>query len=158
MKNPLFSFAAGREHHLLRKIDHVAIAVRSLESALEVYAHTLGFANWTIEEVAEQKTRVALLPIGESHIELLEATAADSPVAAFIAKRGEGLHHICFEVDNLDEELRKLKAAGLRLLNQTARIGAGGCRIAFLQPASAAGVLIELSQPGGITHTHSTTE
>ncbi len=143
---------------MLTKIDHVAIAVRSLESTLEVYARLLGLADWIIEEVAEQKTRVAVLAIGESRIELLEAAAADSPIAGFIAKRGEGLHHICFQVESLDEELHKLKAAGLRLIDRTARIGAGGCRIAFLHPASTAGVLIELSQPGGIPHKHSTSE
>lgn len=132
--------------------------MRSLESALEIYAHALGLSDCWIEEVPEQKTRLAMLAIGESRIELLEATAADSPVAGFIAKRGEGLHHICFQVENLDEELQRLKAAGLRLIDQTARIGAGGCRIAFLHPSSTTGVLIELSQPGEITHTHSLSE
>jgi methylmalonyl-CoA/ethylmalonyl-CoA epimerase len=143
---------------LLTKIDHVAIAVRSLESALEVYEHALGLSNCRIEEVPEQKIRLATLVVGETRIELLEATAADSPVAGFIAKRGEGLHHICFQVENLDEELQKLTAAGLHVIDQTARIGAGGCRIAFLHPSGTAGVLIELSQHGEITHTHSISE
>jgi methylmalonyl-CoA/ethylmalonyl-CoA epimerase len=143
---------------LLQKIDHVAIAVRSLDSALKVYAELLGLTVGGVEEIPEQKTRIAMFSLGESRIELLEATAEDSPVADFIAKRGEGMHHICFQVDNLEEELQKLRGAGLCLIDQTPRIGAGGCRIAFLHPSSAAGVLIELSEPGTRTHTHSYSE
>ncbi len=132
---------------MYRKIDHVAIAVRSIEAALEVYAAGLGLADWSMEEVPEQKTRVALLPIGGSRIELLEATAEDSPVASFIARRGEGLHHICLEVDDLAAALAKVKAAGMRLIDPAPRLGAGGRLIAFIHPTSASGVLIELSQP-----------
>lgn len=139
-----------------RKIDHVAIAVRSLESALKLYAGVLGVRDWSIGEVPEQKTRVALLQIGESRIELLEATAEDSPVARFIAKRGEGLHHICLQVENLADELERLKAAGLRLIDRYPRVGAEGCLIAFLHPSSANGVLIELSQPHMPTTAQST--
>ncbi len=150
--------SAGQESHLLTKIDHVAIAVRSLAASVEVYERVLGLSGWVIEEVPDQKTKVAMLDIGESRIELLEATAADSPVAGFIAKRGEGLHHICFRVEDLDEELRRLKASGLRLVDFSARTGAGGCRIAFLHPSSAAGVLIELSQPGGNVDSNSNSD
>src|SRR4030042_4273379 len=105
----IFRFHSNfQESALYRKIDHGAIAVRSSESALEVYAGPLGLRGCCVEEIAEQKTRVALLPVGESRIELLEAAGDDSPVARFISKRGEGLHHICFEVDDLAEELEKL--------------------------------------------------
>ena len=132
---------------MYRKIDHIAIAVRSLQSARRIYADVLGMCDWTIEEIAEQKVRVAVLPMGESRIELLEATADDSPIAGFLSKRGEGLHHICFQVEDLAGELEKLKAAGIRLIDQYPRVGAGGRLIAFLHPSGTAGVLIELSQP-----------
>jgi methylmalonyl-CoA/ethylmalonyl-CoA epimerase len=131
---------------LLQKIDHVAIAVSSLESALKVYEEALGFSAWTVEEIPQQKVRVALLNIGESRIELLEATAADSPIAGFLAKRGEGLHHICFQVDDLAGELARLRTSGMRLIDDKFRIGAGGGMIAFLHPSCTAGVLIELVQ------------
>jgi LAO/AO transport system kinase len=131
------------------KIDHVAVAVRSLEAAAKSFGEVLGLTGWVIEEIPEQKTRVAVISLADSHIELLEAMAGDSPVASFLAKRGEGLHHICFEVQDLDAELARLEAAGVRLIDRAARMGAGGCRIAFLHPSGAAGVLIELSQPGG---------
>jgi len=143
---------------LYRKIDHVAIAVRSLDSALKIYAGALGLSAWNIEEIPDQNTRVAMLPIGETRIELLEAAGEDSPVAAFIAKRGEGLHHICFQVDDLAEEMSKLKAAGIRLIDQNPRVGAGACLIAFIHPSSTAGVLIELSQPRIVTTSLSTSE
>lgn len=139
---------------MITKIDHVAIAVRSLATAIEVYSRALGFSEWLLEGVSEQKTRVAMHAIGDCRIELLEATAEDSPVALFIARRGEGLHHICFQVQNLDVELQRLRSAGLRLIDQTARAGAGGSRIAFLHPSSAAGVLIELAEPGTTIHSH----
>ena len=96
---------------MYRKIDHVGIAVRSIEEALRVYSG-LGFQVDHIEEVGEQKTRVAMLPIGESRLELLESTEPDSPIARFISKRGEGLHHITFQVDDISEELIRLRAAG----------------------------------------------
>ena len=128
------------------RIDHVAVAVHSLESALKIYGAAMGFENWHIEEIPEQKTRVAMLPIGESHIELLEATEPESPVAAFLKKRGEGLHHICFEVEDLELEIIRLKEAGVRLVNGGSRSGAGGRRIVFIHPSSTNGVLMELTQ------------
>ena len=143
---------------MYRKIDHVAIAVKSIEAALGVYAGALGLKEWSIEEIPEQETRVALMPVGESRIELLEATGENSPVAGFIARRGEGLHHICFQVDNLAGELERLKAAGVRLVDQYPRAGAGGCLIAFLHPSGTAGVLIELSQPRALNSTHTIAE
>jgi methylmalonyl-CoA epimerase len=138
----------------LRKIDHVAIAVRSLDTELRSYTQILGLAEWHVEEVPEQKTRVAVLTLGEGRLELLEAMTEDSPVAGFLARRGEGLHHICFEVPDLEKELQRLHAAGVRLIDVRPKTGAGGKRIAFLHPSSAAGVLLELCQPAPTTPTH----
>ncbi len=135
------------ETALYLKIDHIGIAVRSLDEALRVYSSGLGFEVGHVEEVAEQKTRVAMLPVGESRLELLQALEADSPVAKFIARRGEGLHHICFQVADIAHEISRLKASGVRLIDETPRAGADGCLVAFLHPSGTAGVLIELSQP-----------
>ena len=133
---------------MYRKIDHIAIAVRSLESSAKIYAHMLALQKWDTEEVEQQRTRVAFLPLGESRIELIAPTDDTSPVASFLAKRGEGLHHVCFQVDDLAEEMSRLAAAGMRLVDPRPRPGAGGALIAFVHPSSACGVLIELSQPG----------
>ncbi|MBM3789736.1 MAG: methylmalonyl-CoA epimerase [Acidobacteria bacterium] len=132
---------------MYRKIDHIGIAVRDLDAALAAYQARLGIPLAHIEEVPEQKTRVALLPVGESRIELLEATEPESPVGRFLAKRGEGIHHICFQVEDLAAELQVLKSRGVRLIDETPRRGAHGCLVAFVHPSSAHGVLIELSQP-----------
>lgn len=132
---------------MYRKVDHIGIAVRNLADSLKIYESGMGLQAAQIEEVAEQKTRVALLPIGESRIELLEAMDEDSPIARFISRRGEGLHHICFQVDDLARELETLRNAGIRLIDPAPRRGAGGCWVAFIHPSSAAGVLVELSQP-----------
>jgi methylmalonyl-CoA/ethylmalonyl-CoA epimerase len=132
---------------LFKKLDHIGIAVRSIEGALRSYGSNFGLCLETIEQVPEQKTRVAILPVGESRLELLESMEEDSPIARFIEKRGEGLHHICFQVEDIAAELEKLKAAGVRLVDQQPRRGAGGCLVAFIHPESAAGVLVELSQP-----------
>ena len=99
-----------------------------------------------MEEVSEQRVRVAMLPIGESHIELLEATSPDSAIARFIEKRGPGIHHIALRVDDIRAELSRLKESGARLIDETPRVGAGGCLVAFVHPATAHGVLLELVQ------------
>jgi methylmalonyl-CoA/ethylmalonyl-CoA epimerase len=127
------------------KIDHIGIAVRSLESALETF-RALGFECAGIEEVADQKTRVALLPAGEGRLELLEPTTEESPVGRFLARRGEGLHHICFAVGDVASEIGRLEAAGLRMVDRIPRVGAEGCRVAFIHPSSTGGVLVELSE------------
>ena len=132
---------------MLRKIEHIGIAVKSLKDALKVYEFAFALEPDRIEAVPDQKTRVAVLALGESRIELLEATTADSPVARFIAKRGEGLHHICFEVENVLAEIQRLKDLGVRLIDEKPRIGVGGRFVAFVHPANTGGVLIELSQP-----------
>jgi len=131
---------------LYRKIDHIGIAVRSLEAALKIYGAGLALKPDHIEEVPGQKTRVAIIPLGEARLELLEAMEEDSPIGKFIAKRGEGLHHVCLQVDNLEETLQRLKEAGARLIDEAPRPGANNCLVAFVHPASASGVLVELSQ------------
>jgi methylmalonyl-CoA/ethylmalonyl-CoA epimerase len=134
------------------KIDHVGVAVVSIDDALAAY-QALGLAETHREEVASQRVRTAFLPVGESSIELLEPTSEDSPVAKFLAKRGGGVHHICFAVDDIEAALEDLRARGFRLLHSQAVTGAGGKRVAFLHPDSGNGVLIELSQgaPGSRT-------
>ncbi len=126
------------------KLDHIGIAVRSLDAALQFYRDTLGLLLTGVEEVPAEKVRVAMLPLGEARIELLEATAADSPIARFLEKRGEGIHHIAIEVAGLDVHLKRLEAAGVRILPGKGEYGASGHRYAFLHPASCGGVLVEL--------------
>jgi methylmalonyl-CoA/ethylmalonyl-CoA epimerase len=126
------------------KIDHLGIAVRDLDGALAAYK-ALGFTVERVEDVPTEKVRVAFLPVGESHLELLEATDPRSTIARFLEKRS-GLHHICVLVTDIEAELARLKAEGVVLLDETPRLGAGGCRVAFVHPKSAEGVLIELKQ------------
>ena len=128
------------------KIDHIGIAVQSIEQSLPLYESLFGLEAERIEEIPEQKTRVAVLPLKQGRLELLESMAENSPVARFLARRGQGLHHICIQVDDIRAELERLRAAGARLIDQTPRRGAGGCLIAFVHPESAAGVLVELAQ------------
>lgn len=125
------------------KLDHIGIAVRSLERAREFYER-LGLCVEGVETLAAEKVRVAMLPLGETRIELMEPTADDSPIAHFIEKRGEGLHHIALEVRGLEGHLRRLEAGGMRIIPPQAEAGAGGHRYAFLHPASCGGVLVEL--------------
>jgi len=125
-------------------LDHIGIAVRSLESA-KIY-EALGLTIDHVETVETQKVKTAFLSVGDSNLELLEPTSADSPIAKFIEKRGEGIHHICLRVDDLDAHLARLKAQGFRLINDSGVPGAHGCRVAFLHPAGGNGVLIELSE------------
>ena len=132
---------------MLKKIDHIGIVVRSIEEALKVYRDALGLPLAHVQEVPEQKVKIAFLPIGDCEIELVEPTAADSGVARFLEKRGEGLHHICFEVEDIEAALRDLAAKGVRLIDRQPRQGAIG-RVAFLHPKSAHGVLIELVEKG----------
>ena len=126
------------------KLHHIGIAVGSLALARPVFEKLLGKPPESIEVVEEQKVRVAMFQVGESRLELLEATSEDSPVARSLAKRGQGLHHIALEVEDLAGALRKLESAGVRLIDREPRRGAGNEQVAFLHPASAAGVLIEL--------------
>jgi methylmalonyl-CoA/ethylmalonyl-CoA epimerase len=130
------------------KIDHIGVAVVSLDDALGIY-RALGLEEAHREEVPSQKVRTAFLPVGESRIELLEPTSEDSPVAKFLAKRGPGVHHVCFSVDDLEEALDALASQGFRLLHRTPVPGADGRRVAFLHPDAGHGLLIELSETGG---------
>ncbi len=128
------------------KINHIGIAVKELDEALAFWEGALGLAKTHTEIVEEQKVRVAMLPLGESRIELLEPTEADSPVGRFLEKRGGGIHHIAIEVEDIETALLKLKSAGMRLIDKSPRIGAEGCLIAFVHPSSTKGVLLELVQ------------
>jgi len=130
------------------KVDHIGIAVKSISEALKLYEEVLGIKCEGVEEVSEQKVKTAFLPIGDTEIELLESTSPDGPVAKFIEKRGEGIHHIAFRVENIEEALRELKEKGIALIDEKPRKGAGGARIAFLHPKSTSGVLIEICERG----------
>lgn len=128
------------------KIDHLGIATRGIEEALRFWEDALGLENVHTETVDDQKVRVAMLPLGESRIELLEPTSDESPISKFLDKRGGGLHHIAIRVDDIEAALARLKEKGMRLIDETPRIGAEGCRVAFVHPTSANGVLLELVQ------------
>jgi methylmalonyl-CoA/ethylmalonyl-CoA epimerase len=140
------SVMEAMEAPLIRKmkIDHIGIATRELSEALGFWRDALGLEVLETEEVAEQGVRVAMLPIGETRVELLEPTSEASPVAKFLEKRGAGVHHIAVRVDDIRATLARLKEQGLRLIDETPRTGAGGCLVAFIHPSSAQGVLLEL--------------
>lgn len=131
---------------MVTKIDHIGIAVKNLEETLKFYEEVLGIKCVGTEVVEEQKVKTAFLPIGDTKIELLEATAEDSPIAKFIEKRGEGVQHIAYRVENIEKALDKVKEKGIRLIDEKPRKGAGGAKIAFLHPKSTYGVLIELCE------------
>jgi methylmalonyl-CoA/ethylmalonyl-CoA epimerase len=132
---------------MIGKVDHVGIAVRSIEKARRFY-EALGLTVAEIEEVPEEGVRVAMIPCGETRIELLEPTRDDSPVARFLAKRGEGIHHLCLGSSDVAADDGALREAGFRVLRPEPTRGAGGSRVQFVHPKSAHGVLVELAQPG----------
>ena len=127
-------------------VSHVGIAVKDLESAIKSYEILTGAKNPVIENVESEKVKVALFSGGSGRIELLAATSEDSPIAKFINKRGEGLHHICIYVDDIESKLSELKKAGIKVIDETYRLGAGGKKIAFVHPQNLNGVLIELEE------------
>jgi methylmalonyl-CoA/ethylmalonyl-CoA epimerase len=131
---------------MVEKIDHIGIAVKDLNETLKIYTEILGLKSAGEETVAEQKVRVAFIPVGESEIELLESTEPDGTIAKFIEKNGEGIQHIALRVDNIEKVLEDLKARGVRLIDEKPRNGAGGARIAFIHPKATKGVLIELCE------------
>jgi methylmalonyl-CoA epimerase len=131
---------------LVNKVDHIGIAVESIQEALAFWDRGLGLAPGHLEEVPDQKVRVAFLQVGESHLELLEPTSLDSPVGKFLANRGQGIHHICLEVPDVQATLRHLGSLGLQLIDPAPRPGTGGSLVAFVHPKSAHGVLLELMQ------------
>jgi len=130
---------------MIKRVDHIAIAVKSLDEALGVFESLFGLKPSHTETVPEQGVKAALIPIGDGEIEFLEPIDPEGGVAKFIERRGEGIHHICLEVDNIDEELKSLAARGVELIDKQARKGLAG-RIGFLHPRAAKGVLIELAQ------------
>ena len=133
-------------------IQHLGVAVDSIEDALTFWRDALGLELKGVEVVEDQGVRVAMLPIGQSRIELLEATNTETAVGKFLAKRGPGIHHLCVEVDDITAKLSELKARGVRLINEQPVIGAGGALVAFVHPSSTGGVLIELTQKGSGSH------
>jgi methylmalonyl-CoA/ethylmalonyl-CoA epimerase len=135
-------------------VDHVGIAVRDLEEGKALYGGTLGLALVFEEEVPTEKVRVAGFDGGGVRIELLQGTDAESPIAKFVERRGPGVHHVCYRVDDVRATLARLKERGITPIGQAPRPGAGGCQVAFLHPKDAGGVLVELSQhpPGGVRH------
>lgn len=128
----------------MRRIDHIGIAVPDLEQALTPYVEGLGLHVAHQEVVEAQKVRVAMLPVGETNIELLEPTSDDSPVAKFMERRGPGIHHIALAVDDIEASLARMGSAGVRMIDTEPRLGAGGTKVAFVHPKSMGGVLVEL--------------
>ena len=130
---------------MFKKISHIGIAVSNMNESLKLYSDILGLKVTGVETIDEQKVRSAMIPIGDSRIELMESTDPDGPVGKFIAKRGEGIHHMSLEVDDIEKALAKLSKGGIELIDKKPRIGADGKKIAFVHPKSMHGVLLELS-------------
>ena len=128
------------------KVDHIGIATPTIAEGLAVWRDALGLEPDSTEEVAEQGVRVCMLPVGDTHVELLEPLSAESAVGRFLAKRGPGIHHIAIEVRDIQASLAELKNKGARLIDETPRVGARGCLVAFVHPSSTNGVLLELVQ------------
>jgi methylmalonyl-CoA/ethylmalonyl-CoA epimerase len=128
----------------IHRVNHVAIIVDDIETALGFWRDSLGLTLSHVEEVPDQESIVAFLPVGDAEVELVEPTSENSGVARYLKKRGPGIHHICFEVDDIDSSLHMLKEQNVRLINEAPIIGTGGKRIAFIHPEAAHGVLIEL--------------
>lgn len=128
------------------KVDHIGIAVSNLDEAIKVYTEVLGLELAGTEIVEEQKVKVAFLPVGDTEVELLESTSPDGPIAKFIEKNGEGIQHIAFKVDNIEEAIKAMQDKGLKMIDESPRYGAGGAKIAFMHPKSTGRVLIELSE------------
>jgi len=128
------------------RLDHIGIAVEKIDAALPVWEGILSLPLHGIEEVADQRVKTAFMPIGESEIELLEATDPEGPIGKFLAAKGQGVHHLAFRVANIDAALAELRAKGVRLIDETPRYGAGGARIAFIHPKATGGVLVELCE------------
>jgi len=134
---------------MIKKIAHIGVAVKDLNEAAKLYKENLNLEVKGIEEVREQKVKIAFIPVGESNIELLQSTDPEGPIAKFIEKRGEGIHHLALEVDRIEERLEELKKRGVQLIDEKPRIGAHATKIAFLHPRSTCGVLLELCERHG---------
>ena len=137
---------------MINRIQHIGVAVRSLEAAIPFYRDVLGLPLLGVEEVPEQRIRAAVFRVGESTIEVIESTSPDGPVGKFLEKNGEGIHHLCFRVDDAAAALAAAKAKGARLIDETPRQGVHGMRIGFLHPKSTFGVLTEFAQEGEEGH------
>jgi methylmalonyl-CoA/ethylmalonyl-CoA epimerase len=138
---------------MLGRIDHVGVAVDDLDAALRLYEQVLGMPVAHRETVTDQGVEAILLDVGENHVELLAPLGPDTPVGRYLAKRGPGLHHVAYQVADIDSVLASLKDAGLRLIDETARVGIRGSRVAFVHPASTGGVLTEIVEPAaGLGH------
>ena len=131
---------------MIEKVSHIGIAVQSLTESLKVFEQALGLPLQSIEVVEDQGVRVAMLPVGETRLELIEPMNETGPIASFLRRKGEGIHHLCLEVDDLPAALEALKQRGVRLVDEQPRIGAGGAKVAFLHPSSTHGVLLELHE------------
>ncbi|NUM37314.1 MAG: methylmalonyl-CoA epimerase [Candidatus Brocadiae bacterium] len=131
---------------MIQKISHIGIAVKNLQEQIAFYRDVLQLPFLGIEEVAEQKVKVAMFQAGEVHIELLEPTQEDSPIAKFMEKKGEGIHHIAYQVDNIEEQISHLQKQSVRMIDEKPRMGAHECKIAFVHPKGTFGVLTELCQ------------
>jgi methylmalonyl-CoA/ethylmalonyl-CoA epimerase len=131
---------------MVNKVDHIGIAVKDLDSTIKFYEDILGIKCINTEVVEEQKVKVAFLPIGDTEVELLESTEEDGPIAKFIEKKGEGMQHMAYRVDDIEKAIEELKEKGIRMIDEKPRYGAGGAKIAFLHPKSTFGVLIELCE------------
>lgn len=128
------------------KVDHIGIAVKSIDATKQLYGDLLGLNHAGSETVVEQKVTTAFFPIGDTEVELLESTSPDGPIAKYLEKKGEGIQHIALRVEKIEESLAELKAKGVQLIDEKPRLGAGGAKIAFLHPKSTFGVLIELCE------------
>ena len=131
---------------MIKKIDHIGIAVKNLDSQIKYYNDLLGLKCSRIEDIPDQKVRVAFFPVGEVNIELLQPLSPDSPVAKFIAKKGEGIHHIAYRISDLEGQLTRLEEKEIQLIDKEPRTGADGSKVAFLHPKSTFGVLTELCE------------
>ena len=131
---------------MVKKVDHIGVAVKNLEETTKFYEEVLGLKCGGTEVIEEQKVKVAFLPIGDSEIELLESTDEEGPISRYIEKKGEGIQHIAYRVDDIEKAIEEMKAKGIRMIDEKPRYGAGGAKIAFLHPKSTYGVLVELCE------------
>ncbi|MDP8966968.1 MAG: methylmalonyl-CoA epimerase [Actinomycetota bacterium] len=132
---------------MFKRLDHIGVAVEDIDASLELYEHAYGMTLVHRETVSEQGVEAVLLDVGENHVELLAATGPETPVGKFIAKKGPGMHHVAYQVDDIEATLAALKEAGMKLIDETPRIGIRNSRVAFLHPKTAGGLLTEIVQP-----------
>lgn len=139
---------------MIKKVDHIGIAVKSLDKTLPFYTEVLRLELLGIEEVESEKVKVAFLKAGETKLELLEPTAEDGPIAKFIEKRGEGIHHVALGVESIQERINEMKSKGIAMIQDKPKTGAGGALVAFMHPKSTGGVLYEFCEKKGMNEQH----